>query len=144
MILPTVDAVGFAWDVAAAAVHREEGCTVLLWQPAPCVIVTRVVGPGTLTCLQFYIDHAERAMRSGRLRVFHDWAGLTRYEPAARDLLKRWGAAHNADFVRVSYLVGSKVIAMLISVAAMSMGRELRATTDRRQFLADLDAALTP
>jgi hypothetical protein len=37
--------------------------------------------------------------------------------------------------VRVSYLVGSKVIAMLVSVAALSMGRELRATTDREAFL---------
>ena len=40
---------------------------------------------------------------------------------AARDEIKRWGKAHNGDFVGVHYLVRSKVIAMLISVAAFTL-----------------------
>lgn len=134
---------GFDWDATTAAVHRADGCTVLLWQPQPCVLITRVTGPGTRAALEYYIGRAERAMQTGRLRVFHDWSAMTRYDPAARDLLKRWGRARNADFVFVSYLVDSKVIAMLISVAALTMGRDLRATTDRGQFLAEL-AAIVP
>ena len=45
-------------------------------------------------------------------------------------------------FLGVHYLVRSKVVAMLISVAALSMGRDLDATTDRAAFLRQLDATL--
>jgi len=134
--------VGFAWDVAAAEVHRADGCTLLVWQPAPCVLVTRVTGPGTEAILQRYMTAAERAMQAGPLRVFHDWTGMTRYDPAARDALKRWGKARHDGFVCVSYLVASKVIAMLVSVAALTMGSDLRATTDREAFLRDLEQVL--
>lgn len=134
--------VGFAWDVAAAEAHRADGCTLLVWQPAPCVLVTRVTGPGTEAILQRYMAAAERAMQAGPLRVFHDWTGMTRYDPAARDTIKRWGRTRGADFVCVSYLVESKVIAMLVSVAALTLGRDLRATTDRGSFLRDLEQVL--
>lgn len=132
----------FRWDEAAADAYRRDATTALLWRPAPCVLVTRVIGPATMECLRFYMASAERAMQSGRLRVFHDWSEMSRYEPGARDALKRWGRDHNDHFVRVTYLVGSKVIAMLISVAALTMGRELAATTDRGEFLGELSAAL--
>jgi hypothetical protein len=143
VILPTVTQVEFHWDEAAAEVHRADGCEVLLWAPAPRFLVTRVSGPATVGALQYYIGRAERAMRLGKLTVFHDWSAMARYEPAARDLLKRWGKARGADFDRVTYLVASKVTAMLISVAALTLGRELRATSDRDAFLADLAADLT-
>lgn len=133
---------GFQWDAGAAEAYRRDDTTVLLWRPAPCFIVTRVTGPATMAALEFYMARAERAMRAGKIRVFHDWAAMTRYEPGARDVLKRWGAEHAAGFERVHYLVHSKVIAMLISVAALTMGRDLTATTERGQFLTALDAAL--
>jgi hypothetical protein len=44
----------------------------------------------------------------------------------------------------VHYLVRSKVIAMLISVAALTLGRDLLATTERDPFLAKLAATLGP
>lgn len=132
----------FRWDEAAAEAYRRDATTALFWRPAPRLVVTRVIGPATIDLLRVYMAFAERAMASGRLRVFHDWSEMTRYEPGARDALKRWGSEHNADFVRVTYLVDSKVIAMLISVAALTMGRELAATTDRAEFLAELSAAL--
>lgn len=40
------------------------------------------------------------------------------------------------------YLVHSKVVAMLISVAALTLGRELVATTDEAAFLSDLSRTL--
>lgn len=141
-ILPKVAGVGFAWDVAAAEAHRADGCTLLVWQPAPCVLVTRVTGPGTEAILQRYMAAAERAMQAGPLRVFHDWTAMTRYDPAARDTMKRWGKVRQAGFVSVTYFVESKVIAMLVSVAALTMGRDLRATTDRAAFQRDLEQAL--
>jgi hypothetical protein len=74
--------------------------------------------------------------------VFHDWSALVSYDAAARDRLKIWGREHNPDFVAVHYLVRHKIISMLVSVAALTLGRDLFGTTDREQFLRDLEAAL--
>ena len=132
----------FAWDIAEAESLRADGCEVLLWRPITRLLVTRVRGHATVACLRFYEDHAEREMRSGRISVFHDWSEMTAYEPDARDELKRWARAHNDGFLGVHYLVRSKVVAMLISVAALTLGRDLHATTDRPTFLAALATAL--
>lgn len=130
------------WNVGAAEQFRATACEALLWVPAPRLIVTRVKGHASLECLLFYTRRAEREMQLGKLTVFHDWTGMDSYEPAARDELKRWGKARNDDFESVDYLVHSKVIAMLVSVAALTLGRELHATTDRTFFLDKLEVAL--
>lgn len=132
----------FTWNTATAEHFRADNCEALLWSPAPGLIVTRVKGHTNLECLQFYTQRAEREMQRGKLTVFHDWTGMDSYEPSARDELKRWGKAHNDDFASVDYLVRSKVVAMLVSVAALTLGRDLHATTDREYFLEKLDVAL--
>lgn len=132
----------FSWNIADAEFHRAGDSEALLWNPRPRFLVTRVTGPGSLACLRLYTARAEREMLHGRLTVFHDWSGMVSYEPDAREELKRWGKQHNRDFDAVHYLVRSKVVAMLLSVAALSLGRDLHATTDRPQFIADLERAL--
>lgn len=130
--------VPFAWNDAAADVYYADGTEVLLWRPTERFIITRLKGQATLAALNFYMTRAEREMSSGRLTVFHEWAEMSTYEPAARDELKRWGKQHNDAFDHVEYLVRSKVVAMLISVAALTLGRDLHATTDEVQFVDDL------
>lgn len=132
----------FAWIPAEAEAHRAAGTEALVWNPAPALLITCLKGHADLECLRFYTARAEREMALGRLTVFHDWSGLTTYDPAVRDELKRWGKAHNDAFERVQYLVRSKVISMLISVAALTLGRDLHATTERPTFLADLGRVL--
>ncbi|PCC69759.1 hypothetical protein SAMN02745121_04185 [Nannocystis exedens] len=132
----------FAWNDADADVYQVDGTELLLWRPAERFLITRLKGQATLAALQFYTGRAEREMSLGRLTVFHEWAEMTGYEPAARDELKRWGKQRNDAFDHVEYLVRSKVVAMLISVAALTLGRDLHATTDEVQFLADLFQAL--
>lgn len=134
--------VSFAWSTADAEVYRVGDSVAHVWNPRSRFLVTRVHGPGSLAVLQLYTARAEREMLRGRLTVFHDWSAMTSYEPDARDELRRWGKQHNGAFDGVHYLVRSKVVAMLISVAALSLGRDLHATTDRPEFLADLDRAL--
>ncbi|MDC0717646.1 hypothetical protein [Nannocystis bainbridge] len=132
----------FAWNDADAEVYQVGGTEVLLWRPAERFLITRLKGQATLGALQFYTGRAEREMSLGRLTVFHEWAEMAGYSPAARDELKRWGKLHNGAFEQVEYLVRSKVVAMLISVAALTLGRDLHATTDEVQFLDDLFRAL--
>ncbi len=132
----------FAWNPDEADAYRDADAEVLVWRPAPGRLVTRIRGAIDLACLHHYTAIAEREMTLGPLRVFHDWTELGSYDPAARDELKRWGKLHNPDFLGVHYLVRSKVVAMLISVAALTLGRDLHATTDRERFLELLELAL--
>lgn len=132
----------FSWSEAEADVYREDEAEVYLWRPVRGLLITRLKGQATLGCLGFYTSRAGREMMLSRLTVFHDWAEMTSYESGARDELKRWGKDHNDDFDHVEYLVRSKVVAMLISVAALTIGRDLHATTDRAAFEADLARAL--
>lgn len=134
----------FAWNPADAETYRDAGLEAQLWRPAPCILVTKIRGHASAAALRFYTDHAEHEMRHGRLTVFHDWFDLTGYDAEARDEIRRWGKRHNDDFIGVHYLVRSKVIAMLISVAALTLGRDLLATTERDPFLAKLAATLGP
>src|SRR5687768_1929322 len=132
----------FAWNIAEARSHRTATGELLLWRAAPRLLVTRISGEVDVEFLRFYTTHAEREMVAGKITVFHDWAGLTTYEPAARDRLKIWGREHNADFVAVHYLVRAKVLSMVIAVAALTLGRDLHGTTDRELFQRRLEAAL--
>jgi hypothetical protein len=134
----------FSWDPETAEAYHQPGIEALFWRPAPCLLITRVRGHATLAGLRFYTERAVHEMRHGRLTVFHDWYELTGYDPEARDELRRWGKVHNDDFIGVHYLVRSKVIAMLISVAALTLGRDLIATTERDAFLARLHGVLGP
>ncbi len=81
-------------------------------------------------------------MHHGPLLVFHDWQELGRYAPEARDALKLWGKEHNDAFEAVHYLIRSTIVKMLISVAALALGRDLFATTDRDAFHATLERSL--
>lgn len=133
---------GFAWSRAEAQICQGADFQAELWNPSPGVIITRLRGTADLECLRFYTRRAEREMRFGPLLVFHDWEGLGRYSPEARDGLKLWGKEHNDAFEAVHYLIRSKIVMMLISVAALALGRDLFATTDRAAFEATLERSL--
>ncbi|MCB9700875.1 MAG: hypothetical protein H6711_03160 [Myxococcales bacterium] len=132
----------FAWSRAAAEICRGEDFLGEIWNPAPGLLVTRIHGRASVACLRFYARRAEREMGAGKLTVFHDWEALESYDAEARDGLKSWAKAQGDVFGPVHYLVRSKVISMLVSVAALTLGRDLHATTDRAAFLADLERAL--
>lgn len=134
----------FSWNPADAESYRDATLEGQIWRPAPCILITRIRGHASAAALRFYTHRAEQEMRHGKLTVFHDWFDLTGYTPDARDELRHWGKLHNDDFVSVHYLVRSKVIAMLISVAALTLGRDLVATTERDAFLARLALSLAP
>ena len=134
----------FSWNPADAERYHDAGLEALLWRPAPCLLITRIRGHASLAALRFYCERAVHEMRHGRLTVFHVWYELSGYDPDTRDELRRWGKLHNADFLGVHYLVRSRVIAMLISVAALTLGRDLVATTERDAFLARLALSLGP
>ena len=132
----------FRWSRAEAEIRQGDGFQAEIWNPAPGVLLTRLRGDANLECLRFYTRRAEKEMHHGPLLVFHDWQELGRYEPEARDAIKLWGKEHNDAFEAVHYLIRSTIVKMLISVAALALGRDLFATTDREAFQATLERSL--
>lgn len=97
--------------------------------------MTRIDGHADLAVARFYIARAQREMLTERrLRVFHDWSGLTGYDPDAREALREFGAANDDTRVRVHLLVRSKIVSMAIQTASLVMRREFHATSDAAVF----------
>lgn len=120
-----------------------QGETLEVWTPAPGVLTTRIVGHGTTALTRSYMQIARRQLdEHGKLRVFHDWSAMTGYDPEARDLIRAFGKTNTDDRVLVRYLVKSKIVSMAIQTAALVLGREFEATTDRDQFARWVSAAV--
>ena len=72
-----------------------------------------------------------------RLHIFCDWAEMTGYESDVRSAFTQWAATHRSR-VTFHLLVGSKLVAMGVSVANLALGGILVGYTNRSSF----DAAL--
>lgn len=129
-------------DATAEKLERERE-TIRIWTPAPTVIVTRIQGHASLEGLRFYTSRADRLLaRTGRLFVFHHWAGITSWEPTVRDELRRWAALHDGRLPGTHFLVQSRMLAMAIEVAALVLGRKLHSHGTEATFFAELDRVL--
>lgn len=131
------------WNVRPLAeLHSERG-SGKLWVPAPGIIVTRATGYGDLALIHLYTERAEREFSATRrLRIFHHWRAIDGFDPNARAYLRRWAAAHAEHLADAHYLVGSRLLAMAISAAALALGRDLRSYTEETKFLLALAQAV--
>jgi len=77
------------------------------------------------------------AVGTKRLHIFCDWAEMTGYESDVRSAFTQWAATHRSK-VTFHLLVGSKLVAMGVSVANLALGGILVGYTNRTSF----DAAL--
>jgi hypothetical protein len=118
-------------------------CRAEVSTPTPGLLVTRIEGHADLAVARFYVARAQREMLTQRrLRVFHDWSGLTGYDPDARDALREFGASNDDTRVRVHLLVRSKIVSMAIQTASLVMRREFQATSDAAAFERWIEKAL--
>lgn len=90
--------------------------------PAKGILHTRVSGhmdlPGVRHLMRcFDLVAAEHAP----VEAFHDWRGVTSYEPAAREAYASWSMAHRPQVLRVNILLRSKLLAMAVSVARLKL-----------------------
>lgn len=116
-----------------------------IWAPARGVLVTRATGHCDVAIVRFYVARVERELlTTRRVRVFHDWEGVTGYDPAARDALRAFGTTHSDATLEVRYLVRSKIVGMAIQTAGLVLGRDLRATSERAVFEGWVSNALSP
>jgi hypothetical protein len=76
------------------------------------------------------------------VRAFHHWGEVDRFDAKARALLRSWAEQRAQSLADAHYLVGSRIMAMAISAAALALGRKLVAYTAEDEFEAALDAAI--
>jgi hypothetical protein len=114
----------------------------LFWVLTPTLVCTRVSGHVELDALHFYTQRIDRLLMKGQtLQVFHDWTGITGFDPEVRSPYRDW-AATKEKLVFPVFLVKSKVLAMALSVSALVIGRDLTILSDRQKFSQGLAQAM--
>jgi hypothetical protein len=122
---------------------RSPRCTFDLWVPAPDILVTHVNGYAEWTDVRWYTQRADRIISTGQsLYIFHDFEGLTGYDAATRTKLTEWAAKRNNFLPGTHFLIRTRILAMGVSVAALALGRPLKAFSSRREFEAALQQKL--
>lgn len=133
------------WNEAAGEQYRSAQCTGTLWLPARGVVVTRARGYGDVGIVRFYTGRVDRLLLAApqtRIRAFHHWADVDRFDSKARAQLRTWAEQQAASLADAHYLVSSRIMAMAISAAALALGRKLVAYTAEEKFEAALDGAI--
>ena len=114
----------------------------LFWALTPTVVCTRVSGHVELEALHFYTQRIDRLLMRGQsLQVFHDWTGISGFDPEVRSPYRDW-AANKEQTIAPVFLVKSKVLAMALSVSALVIRRDLTILSDRDKFNQSLTRAL--
>lgn len=112
--------------------------------PRPGIVVERFEGYALLPMADAIIGRlGEEIARHGEIIVFDDWGDATGYESAVRLRLTEWTRAQGAQVRDTHIFVRSKLLAMGISVASMTLNKHLHSHASRSSFDAALAKALT-
>lgn len=96
--------------------------TVQIWEPAPRILVSRVVGMLTAEGASA-IELSARRMTSkyGKLIGFHDWELMTDYEPAARARLVQLGVELLKTTEAIHIYSTSKLVQLGVRTASVAV-----------------------
>lgn len=118
------------------------GSIELFLLPRACVL-QRATGRGTIEMAEAIERGLRKAMqRCGTVRVFDDWQRVNGYDSRARVSLTQFTRKHKADISETHILVGSKLLAMGISVASLALGRTFQVYSNRARFEDVLEGAV--
>lgn len=111
---------------------------VLVTTPKSDIVYYKVTGHLDKPIGDYMLRVIERiAAANRRVNIFCDWAEMTGYDSEVRASLTQW-VATNRTRATMHLLVGSKLVAMGVSVANLALGGVLVGYTNRGSF----DAAL--
>jgi hypothetical protein len=112
-------------------------------EPAPGVFLSVAMGRATSGTAGHIIRFAEEMLAAGRrLLVFHDWEGLTGYDPEARRTLTEWTGRISPFWDGSHILLASRLVAMAISVASIATTPgKIKAYSSRKTWEAALAQA---
>jgi hypothetical protein len=116
---------------------------VLLWEPAPGVLVHIVSGllslPLAVSIADFYTPILVR--RTG-VRSFADFREASGYHRDAREHLVKFTLEHLSSFTDVNILLGSKILSMGIGLYKLTVGDVVHTYANEEEFIRVLDAAV--
>jgi len=106
------------------------------WSPVAGIFCSEVSGHFDLQGVPVLLRGFQESLRVGQrsITAFHDWHGITGYSSDARVQYTRGSEPIMKDVTLVNILVGSRLVAMGISVANVVLGGKLAATSDRSVF----------
>ena len=117
------------------------GGDVVIENPAPGIVCCRVIGEGDEVIAQAILRSVNAVYANcGRVKIFHDWLGVTGYTSGARKLLTDWTLEHRTN-TDVSMLFQNRILAMGVSVAALAVPG-IVSFSDPVAFAAARDAAI--
>lgn len=113
-----------------------------IWQPAPGVVVQKASGHANLAAAQFMVARLNAFVSQGRVTIYDDWQLLTSYDGDARDLITAWSRDNRARIEKIHILVGSRLVAMAITVANLVTDGVSKTYTNRTEFALEFARAV--
>lgn len=116
---------------------EESSGSIRIYRVAKRVIVNRVEGQLSEAMAQAWVQAVEPVFVIGALEALADWENMTGYAAGARQLLTRWALERKRETLYAHFLVPPGIVAMGVSVAAMTLsvaGIEVHSTTERASF----------
>jgi hypothetical protein len=115
----------------------EPAGSIRIFRLAKRVIINRVEGVLSESMAQAWVNAVEPVFVIGHLEALADWELMTGYAAGARQLLTRWALERRRETLYAHFLVRPGIVAMGVSVAAMTLsvaGLDVHSTTDRQEF----------
>jgi hypothetical protein len=115
---------------------KTESWELFMSSPATGVLWTRVSGQADMDCALHIMRAFDwlASMTKSRLDVFHDWEAVTGYGTEVRQELTRWALENPGRTESVHVLVGSRIVAMGVTVANVALGGIVTAHHERAKF----------
>jgi hypothetical protein len=112
-------------------IFEDAGSRIVIEFRTPQLIVTRATGAARRAMIDFYLREFMpfAAAATRKLDVFHDWADVVSFEPAARQTFMKWGEERrevNRKLMRgVHVLAGSTMVFLALAAARTLYGAQL-------------------
>jgi hypothetical protein len=104
------------------------------------IATTEVKGHLTGELAQRLSSLSHTLSKTGGIAAFHDWEGMSGYDPAVRSVLGKMLDEGRTRFGTTHILVGSSLAGMGVSIAATLLGQSVRCHTSRGSWKEALDA----
>ncbi|MCC6874071.1 MAG: hypothetical protein IT378_07160 [Sandaracinaceae bacterium] len=128
---------------AGAYTFRAPRGELWIWQPAPRVVVQKCVGHAPEAIARAMTQRLTSIIANASpIVIFDDWQGVTGYDSDGRLALTEWTRRQLSHIEAIHILVGSKLVAMGISVSNLVLGQPSHAYSDRLRFAEELARAI--
>jgi hypothetical protein len=113
--------------------------SIEVWQPAAGVVCSRCRGHAPVGFSETLTHRLDALIKLGMHPVvFDDWEELASYDPLTRVHVTAWTAANADKLSGIHVLLKSKLVAMGVTVANVTLRGSVKAYTSRAEFEAAL------